>query len=54
MVISKKKFLKRCYINVIIRHDWVVAVINLSLAGLLNWRSVVTEQNKKNHCIVAQ
>jgi len=30
MVISKKRFLKRCCISVIIRHDLVVAVIYLS------------------------
>jgi len=44
IVISKKRFLKRCCISVSIRHDLVVAVINLS-KGLLNWRTVARHQN---------
>jgi len=34
MVIYKKRFLKRCCITVFIRHDLVVTVVSLSLAGL--------------------
>jgi len=36
MVICKKNISKSCCISVIIRHNLVVAVIYLSLAGLLN------------------
>jgi len=53
MVIYKQRFLKRRCISIIIRHDLVVTVMYLSLAGLLNWRTVAIQQNNRNHCIVA-
>jgi len=57
MVISQKRFLKRCCISVIIRHHLVVAVIYIYLSQGYSTGAPWSQSKTKeigNLCIVAQ
>jgi len=57
MVISKKIFLKRCCISVIIRHDLIVAVIYIFLSqgySTVGPWSYSKTKHIGNHCIEVQ